>query len=163
VPSESLTPKQALTVLSATPARIAALTDRLTPAQLRTAPRPYEWSANDVLGHLRSCSDMWGGYIRKILAEDQPTIRAVSPRAWINETDYLKMEFQPSLRAFTTQRADLLAVLEPLSPEDWSRAALVTGVGRPLERTALDYAERLARHERPHVNQIERIVTTLRE
>jgi hypothetical protein len=150
-------------VLSATPTRIAALTDRLTPAQLGTAPGLDEWSANDVLAHLRSCADMWGNYIRRILAEDRPTIRAVSPRTWMTETDYLNLEFPPSLRAFTTQRADLLAVLEPLAPQDWSRAALVTGVGRPLERTVLDYAERLARHERPHVKQIQRIVLMLRE
>ena len=63
---------------------------------------------------------------------------------------------------FATQRAELLAVLEPLPPEGWSRAATVTGAGKPLERTVLFYAQWLARHERPHIKQVERIVNTLR-
>ena len=101
-------------MLAQTPTCIAVLTEGLPPAQLRTAPSADEWSANDVLAHLRSCADMWGGYMRRILAEDRPTIRVVNPRAWIKQTDYLELEFAPSLRAFTTQRAALLAILEPL-------------------------------------------------
>lgn len=60
--------EQALTILAQTPQRIAALTADLTPAQLRTPPAPGEWSANDVLAHLRSCADIWGGCIRRLLA-----------------------------------------------------------------------------------------------
>jgi hypothetical protein len=87
----------------------------------------------------------------------------VNPRRWIEQTDYLELEFAPSLRAFTTQRAALLTILEPLPPEDWARTATVTGAGSPLQKTVLDYADRLARHEQPHVKQIERIVKALRE
>jgi hypothetical protein len=70
--------------------------------------------------------------------------------------------FKPSLQAYTAQRADLLAILEPLTPEDWSRAATVTGAGKPLERTVYTYAQWLANHERPHIKQIERIVKAMR-
>jgi len=96
-----------------------------------------------------------------MIAEDEPTLRAVNPRTWINSTDYLDLEFRRSLRTFAAQRAELLAVLQPLPPEDWSRAATVTGAGKVLERTVLFYAQWLARHERPHVKQVERIVKTM--
>ncbi len=96
-----------------------------------------------------------------MIAEDTPTLRAVNPRTWIKKTDYPELEFRPSLRSFTTQRADLLAVLEPLPHEGWSRAATVTGAGKVLERTVLFYAQWLARHERQHVKQVERIVNTM--
>ncbi len=89
-------------------------------------------------------------------------MRAVNPRTWIEKTDYLEQEFQPSLHAFTTQRLALLAVLEPLAPAGWSRLATVTGAGKPLERTALFYASWLASHERPHLKQIGRIAEALR-
>ena len=108
-----------------------------------------------------ACADVWGNCIVAIIAQDAPTLRAVNPTTWINSTDYLEQEFQPSLHAFTTQRTDLLAVLEPLAPEGWSRAATVTGAGKVLERTVLFYAQWLAHHERPHVKQIERIVNSL--
>jgi hypothetical protein len=161
VPSRSLTIEQILTILAETPPRIAALTAGLATSQLHTAPNPDEWSANDVLAHLRACADVWGNCIVAIIAQDTPTLRAVNPRTWIRKTDYLEQEFQPSLHAFATQRADLLAVLEPLAPEGWSRAATVTGAGKPLVRTVHSYAQWLARHERPHIKQIERIVNTM--
>jgi hypothetical protein len=161
LPERSLTIEQILTMLAETPPRIAALTAGLAPAQLRTTPNPGEWSANDVLAHLRSCADVWGNCIEAIITQDRPTLRAVNPTTWIKSTDYLEQEFQPSLHAFAAQRTNLLAVLEPLAPEDWARAATVTGAGKPLERTAMSYAQWLARHERPHVKQIERIVKSM--
>jgi hypothetical protein len=99
-------------VLAETPTRIAALTAGLAPARLHTTPNHEGWSANDVLAHLRACADVWGNCIVAIIAKDTPTLRAVNPRTWIKKTDYLELEFRPSLRSFATQRADLLAVLE---------------------------------------------------
>ena len=150
-----------LTLLAAAPPRLAALAAGLAPAQLRAAAGPDEWSANDVLAHLRACADVWGNCIAAMLEEDRPTLRAINPRTWIERTDYRRLDFQLSLSAFTAQRARLLAVLQPLPPQGWSRAATVTGAGKALERTVLSYAEWLARHERPHVKQIEHIVSTL--
>lgn len=159
--SGSLTTEQILTLLAAAPTRLMALTSGLEPAQLRSSPAPDEWSANDVLAHLRACADVWGDSIATIITEDRPTIRAVNPRTWITKMDYLDLDFQASLRAFATQRADLLAILEPLPLDGWSRTASVTGAGRPLILTVLSYAQRLAIHERPHLKQIERTVNTM--
>lgn len=113
------TVEQILTMLAATPARLAGLTEGLSPVQLVAPPEPGEWSARDVLAHLRACADMWGRYIVVILSEDRPTFKAVNPTTWIKQTDYREQEFQPSLQAFTAQRAELLAVLKPLAPEAW--------------------------------------------
>ena len=162
MPGRPLTIEQILTLLAMTPQRIAAFTADLTPAQLRSAPETNEWSANEVLAHLRACADVWGNCIMAIVTEDRPTVRAVSPRTWIRETDYLELEFRPSLRAFATQRSQLLSVMQVMAPEDWSRTATVTGTGKLLERTALFYAERLARHERAHVKQVERTTNAVR-
>lgn len=160
--SRSLTSAQILALLAGAPPRIAALTAGLQPAHVHTRPAPDQWSANEVLAHLRACADMWGSCIVAIITHDRPTLRAVNPRTWIKQTDYLEQAFQPSLHAFTQQRTELLAVLESLAPADWARAATVTGAGKALERTVLGYAQWLATHERPHLKQIERIVSTLR-
>ena len=109
-----LTIEQALTLLAEAPPRLAALTAGLAPAQLQTRSSPTEWSLNDILAHLRSCADIWGGYIRKIHAEDRPTYRAVNPTTWIKQTDYPELEFRHSLRTYTAQRAELVVVLRPL-------------------------------------------------
>ena len=153
--------EQLLTILTDTPRRIAEITANVPDSALHAAPID-EWSANDVLAHLRSCADVWGGCIARILAEARPTLRAVNPRTWIKSTDYVDLTFQPSLQAFASQRDALLPVLRRLTPPDWSRVAIVLGGGSPLELTVLDYAQRLARHERPHVKQIARVVQATR-
>jgi hypothetical protein len=160
MPRTSLTVEQVLTVLVETPRRIAALTVDAPAALLRASP-DGEWSANDVLARLRACADMWGGNIAAMVAEDKPTRRAVNPRTWIKSTDYPALEFRASLRTFTYQRSNLLGVLTSLSPDDWARAATLVGAGSVLEPTVLDYAQRLARHERPHVKQIARVVQAM--
>jgi hypothetical protein len=153
-----LTIDQVLIRLAEQPREIAAMTESLPRARLHRAPRRGEWSVNDVLAHLRSCSDMWGKYIATIVAEDRPTIRAMNPRTWIKRTNYPELEFAKSFRAFEKQRAGLLVLLRSLSTTAWSRTATVTGAGRPRERTVLEYALWLANHERTHVKQIDRIV-----
>ena len=150
---------QVLTQLTEQPKAIAALTAGLPRARLHRSPSTGEWSINDVLAHLRSCSDMWGKYMATIIAEDHPTIRAMNPTTWIKRTNYPELEFAPSLRAFTRQRAELLALLRPLPKAAWSRRATVTGAGKPRERTVMDYAQWLANHERSHVKHIARMVT----
>jgi hypothetical protein len=162
VSKSSLKPEQILTLLEETPARIADLTGGLTADQLHASPDPNNdaWSANDVLAHVRSCADIWGGSIMTMLAQDNPTIRAINPRTWIKRTDYPQQDFRQSLDAYTSQRADLLAALKALPPDSWSRGATVTGAGAVLHRTVLSYAQWLARHERPHVKQFAHIAET---
>lgn len=156
-----MTAQQVLDQLRSTPRRLRELTSGVPPEILRTSPGPDEWSANDVLAHLRACSDRWGEAATRIVEEDCPRIRGTEPRIWITKTDYLDLEFAPSLRAFVRQREVLLAVLDRLPPEGWQRTGTLVGAGKPVTLTAHSYAERLARHERPHVKQIARIVTAL--
>jgi hypothetical protein len=158
----SISVQETLALLAEGPKRIAALTAGLTAAQLRTRPEPDEWSENEILAHLRSCADVWGSCIRTILAQESPTLKAINPTTWINQTDYPQQDFSLSLQSFTTQRADLLVLLESLTPEEWARSVLVTGAGKPLERTVFFYAQWLARHERTHYKQIEKTAKTMR-
>jgi hypothetical protein len=154
--------EQILSMLADGPSRIAGLTAGVLPGQLITPPSPGEWSARDVLAHLRACSDMWGKYIALILSQDMPTFKAVNPTTWIKQTDYLELEFQPSLRAYTDQRLKLLAVLKPLRPEDWQRTATAITAGRPRQRTVYTYGQWLANHELEHFKQFERLASTIR-
>lgn len=160
MPDRALPSEQILTMLAEGPARLASMTIGLSFAQLRTQPNPDEWSANDVLAHLRSCADMWGNCIEVILTQEKPTIKAINPRTWIKSTNYLELEFRPSLRSFTKQRTALLKVFEPLAQKDWLRTATVKVAGKPLIRTVYFYAQWMATHERPHIKQIARIANT---
>lgn len=163
MPSKNLPVEQILTILKETPSRLTVLSTGLSPDQSHTASEPGEWSASEVLAHLRACSDVWGdNYIMTILAQDEPTIKAINPRRWIKSTDYLAQDFQTSLHSFTKQRERLLTVLEQLMPQDWWRTATLIGAGKPLQQTLISHADGLARHERTHLKQIERTLNALR-
>lgn len=156
-----LTIDQILTQLAEQPRAIAVLTGDLPRARLHRPAAPGEWSLNDELAHLRSCSDIWGSYIATIVDEDHPTIRAMNPTTWIKQTSYPELQFGPSLRAFRRQRAGLVAVLRSLPRAGWTRSATVTGAGRPIDRTVMDYARRLANHERSHLKHMARILRSM--
>ena len=162
MPRALLTADQTLALLAETPRRLEAVAADLAPTRLRAPADSEGWSLNDVLAHLRSCADVRGGCVLTMLAEDGPTIRAVDPRTWIERTDYPDLEFRPSLRAFAAQRAELLARLESLPAEGWSRSATVTGAGAVQVRTVLFYAQWVARHERSHFRQIDRMAAAAR-
>lgn len=157
-----LTVGEVMAILPETPRRIARLTEGLAPTQLRASPGPDAWSVNDVLAHLRACHDVLGGNMLRILAEDRPAWRRLSPRAWMRKTDYPAWDFGPAFEAFTRQRIELLRVLEPLPPDAWERTATVTErPGETRERSVLFYGDWLAAHERVHWEQIATIVATV--
>jgi len=150
-----------LEMLETTPRRIASVTRRLSDGELNWKPAADSWSINEVLAHLRSCADVWGESIRKILKQDQPAFRYVSPRGWIKKTNYLELEFGVSFLAFNTQRQELLKTLRALPAEGWSRRANVKAATKVREETVLSYARRLADHEFGHCEQIDRVLHAL--
>lgn len=147
-------------LLSETPARLAEFTAGLSLTQLHAPLKAGEWSANDILAHLRACATLGGDGITAILTRDMPALQAlqeIDPKTWVHSTDYAGQKFQASLRIFTKQRTDLLGILKPLTPEAWSHQMTVTGKGRARQESVLSYAQWLASHERTHLKQFKRL------
>ena len=159
MPRADLTIDEVMTILRETPRRMVALTTDLSRDQLQTPPEADAWSINDVLAHLRASSDVLGGNILRIVAEDHPAWKRLSPRAWMKKTDYTSWAFEPAFDAFRQQRAELLAVLEPLPARTWARTAAVDEYGSTVERSILFFGDWLADHERVHLTQIEQIAS----
>jgi hypothetical protein len=159
VREEPLTAEESLALLRENGSRLASVTDGLPLEWLHTASQLDEWSPSDVLAHVRTCCDVWGGNIARILAEEHPTFAGMNPRTWMKRTDYPEWPFDEAFRAFSAQREELLSTLDALTPDDWERTATVTSYGQANERTLRSYASQLAKHERTHVRQIERTLT----
>jgi len=162
MPRDLLPVETILSLLEFTPRHLAELTANASPQQLCREPAAGEWSAGQVLAHLRACADVWGErYMLPILRQEHPTLKALNPRTWILSTNYLQMDFQPSLLAFSDQRARLLKVLSALNPQDWQRGNTLIGAGSPLQQTLHQHADRMARHDRTHLKQIEQTLKRL--
>jgi hypothetical protein len=148
--------------LADTPRRVALITQGLEEAELHRQPDANSWSPSDILAHLRANADVWGKSILRMIAEDHPTIRYVSPRGWMTRSGYTAQEFSASLAAFSGQREELLEALRRLSSADWSRGATFTGTTLGREQTVLSYAGRIAGHEAQHIPQLEDAVKAVR-
>ena len=147
-----------LTALSATPKEIARIARGCSVRQLHRKPAADAWSAREIVAHLRACAEVWGRGIERMLAEDHPTIRYVSPRGWINKTDYLRQSFHDSLGDFSHRRVKLVKTLSEIDALDWSRGATFTATTLGREASVLSYARRIADHEAQHLGQLQRTV-----
>ena len=70
-------------------ARLAAIPDRIaravagwSEAELRAAPTAGEWSAVDILAHLRASADIMTPRIYMVLVRDRPPLPAYDERRW---------------------------------------------------------------------------------
>ena len=145
---------------------LAAIEDverRLSPAQLEAAPSADGWSPNQVLWHIRATADVYGEHITRILNEDRPRWRHVSPRARMKTARYDQLTFAESFAAFQRQRADLLALLGSIAPAAWRRTALVRVADREDSITFHDRVWRMAIHEEIHCTQISELAEPLHE
>lgn len=160
MPETPLPPTQIVSHLTITIPRITDLIAGLSAAQGQTRPDAEAWSLHELVDHLRACNTVWGKMITRILTEDNPTIRYVSPRTWIRKAGYKEADVHEAFRAFAAERAALLAQLEPLPPEAWHRTATIKAT-KIQPRTVLYYADGMVRHEQAHLTQMEDVVAMI--
>jgi hypothetical protein len=141
--------------LAETTARVETVARRLTAAQLGVSPVPGGWSPNDILWHIRATADVYGEDITRIMNEDQPCWRHVSPRARMKKARYDQLPFAESFAAFARQRTDLLAMLGSVAPEAWQRIALVRVRESERRLTLQERVWGMANHEEIHCVQME--------
>jgi len=154
MPRLQMTPAEVqkhLSQLTDTPRRLASCTAHLTDEQLHTRPGPRDWSASEILAHLRACDEVWSHSIYAMLAENRPELPLLDERRWAKAARYADREFAATLQAFTLRRAELVSVLGALSVEDWSRAADIGG----RTHSIFSQVRRMALHEAEHCAQLE--------
>lgn len=148
-----------LAFLTQAPIRLEEATRGQPSTRLTLQTDLEPWSVNDILAHLRACSDVWGATIITMIVKDTPTIRYVSPRSSMSKPKYQKQEFTVALESFSQERHKLVETLAKLDESGWLRRATFTGVSPgQREQTVLNYAERIVSHEQPHLDQIEALL-----
>lgn len=142
-----------LEILSETPRQLSALIAELEETHLYSKPGTKIWSVAEILGHLRSCADIWTFSIYTMLTEELPILPDINERKWAKVTSYARIPVALSLQAFTFQREELLHVLRALPFDGWQRIALI------YERkySVFSQARRMALHEQEHLEQIRQL------
>ena len=141
-----------IVLAEATPRRIAASSAGLDNIRLTQPPAPGEWSALEILNHLRACEEVWMHSVHAMLAHERPRLQEIHPRQWIKVANpYLSQSFALGLQVFTLRREALLITLRTLTASDWAREARID----QKTHTVYSHVRRMVQHENGHCGEIE--------
>ena len=164
---------QRLERLELTPEEIETSIRGLNDAVLSRRPDAKNWSAKEVVCHLRDIEEQFILRFRSMLAMDDPKFLTLGdmpdnpaewgiakwdglpfdPARWAEERQYLRNDTGLALVAFRRRREETLIFLHRLRPEQWMRGSLHTTLGR---MTYSDWAALMAAHDDNHLNQLNR-------
>ena len=131
----------------------AAVVKNVPDAQLTKRPDPKNWSAKEVVCHVRDIEESFMTRFLSILAMDEPKFLPVEPDRWAVERQYQRNDVQEALAAFKTRREETLRFFRGLKPEQWERGGIHATRGR---MTLKDFVELMAWHDDNHLDQLKR-------
>jgi hypothetical protein len=135
----------ALTSLREGPARLRAIVERMTPAQMATSYGPGKWTATQLLVHLAQCEMVYGARVRRALTQERFALQSFAQDAWVVRESAL--DGLTALQAYEGMRAMNVVLYASLTEEE--RARIIVHPSRGEMRLGW-VVELLAGHERNH-------------
>jgi uncharacterized damage-inducible protein DinB len=132
---------------------VAAAIRGRSDAALSKRPDARNWSAKEVVCHLRDVEEMVATRFELVMANAEPRLTGVDPDRWAAERQYLRCDTNEALAAFRKRREENLAFLRGLAPDDWRRAGVHAVRGR---FTVDDFVTLMAWHDDNHLDQLTR-------
>ena len=144
-----------VTIVAATPERLAALVDGVAPDRLERPEGDGRWSVADVLAHLADCEILYGWRVRQVLTRDDARLDAIDQDAWVARVRAVRVPPATSLAALVAMRGIHVPLLRGLTDGERAR----TGVHAERGPETLASMIRLwAGHDLFHLAQVERIL-----
>jgi hypothetical protein len=165
--------EQRLERMDRTAADIAAAIADQTDVSLSRRPDSTNWSAKEVVCHLRDMEELFMLRFRTMLALHEPTFLVMGemppnragwgivagdalpldPDRWAEERQYLCNDTGRALTALRRRRGETLALLRRLTPDQWERGSVHVTLGR---MTFGDWVALIAAHDDKHLAQLGR-------
>ena len=161
--------------LARTPDDLAAAIHGRSGVELARRPDPMNWSAVEIICHLRDIEEICMMRFRTMLAMDDPKVLVVGarppnpaewglvgdefpvdPDRWADERQYARCDPGAALTAFRRRRGESLALFDRLSPDQWERGCLHPTLGRV---TFTDWTALMPGHDDNHLDQLTRALT----
>lgn len=151
-----VTPRSAVVdALSAAPTWLCAAFAELSGDRAHWRPAKHEWSAAEVLLHVRASDAICAPRLVQVLLRDGVTLPAFDERAWAALISGARVPIPDQLDAFAVTRQELVAVLSVLDADAWTRVGEHEVRGRVR---LLDLAGDMTRHEAEHRQQLAALV-----
>lgn len=123
-----------------------------TDAELDARPAAGEWSAREVVHHLADSETTSAIRLRRLLAEDRPTIQGYDEAEFARRLHYDR-PIEASLELFGAVRRASAQLLDHLSGGEWTREGTHTESGH---YSVESWLEIYAAHAHEHADQIRR-------
>jgi hypothetical protein len=130
---------------------VAGLSDRM----LDFKPADGGFSPREVVHHTADSEMTAAVRLRRLIAEERPTITGYDPDLFAARLHYSTRPLQPSLDAIRSARESTASILDALSDEDWERAGTHSEIGEYSMDTWLEIN---AAHCHEHAGQVLRAV-----
>jgi hypothetical protein len=149
-----LGPRDPREVVKQTPAKLAAIIQKLGPAGVEKIPSPGKWSPRMILCHLADGEMAFGFRLRQTLAEPHHTIQPFDQDAWAKPYTSGSLSAQFALEMFSTARRWNIALLDTVSAEDLKKPVTHPERGTMTFETIV---ETMAGHDLNHLAQLEKL------
>ena len=150
-----LTPEQILTTLEQIPKQVRESITGVDEARLEAKPSADEWCAKEIIGHMFETELAFVERVRVILESDGvPALPRSKPPWKLHEgKGYEAKSAENLLTQLETIRANTLALIRPLSSQEWVRQGTLMGSSTSI----LDMGTWVANHDKGHLAQIKRL------
>jgi uncharacterized damage-inducible protein DinB len=112
----------------------------LTPEQAQDHPIPGTWSIAELVAHLLDCDLVFADRMKRIIAEDSPTLQAFDESLWLARLDSNAMPADESAALFAANRKWMARILKARDESAFARAGTHTEKGRQTLAEVLAYA-----------------------
>lgn len=144
---------QRLARMERTPDDLTAAVHGLSETVLSQRPDDKNWSAKEIICHLRDTEESYTVRAQTALAMENPTFLSNDPDRWAAERQYLRNDAAEALDSFRSRRQEALALFKKLSPAEVQRTCIHPLFGR----ITIDHiVGLLAWHDDNHLDQLKR-------
>ena len=159
--------------LEESPDELARAVGAYSDAQLSLRPDAHNWSAKEIICHLRDVEELFQIRFHTMLALDGPPLlvlgatpsdlarwriggaigHPLDPERWAEDRQYRRQDAHEALTAWRRRRSEVLILLRSLSTDEWQRGGVHLSHGR---LSLADWVASLAAHDDNHLAQFGR-------
>lgn len=119
----------------------------LTTEQAQSRPGPGAWSIAELVAHMADSDAVGVERMKRVIAEDNPTLQAYDENAWIARLDSQSMPIEDSVALFTINRQWMTRILRKCTESDFARSGIHTEDGpKTLAKLLAGYVNHLDYH-----------------
>ena len=133
------------------PRIVARLVQQLPPGRYDETTNPERFTLREAVAHLADWEPILRSRIEKAVQNPGSPVEGIDEGIRADELDYKTWDVKRQLEVFAEERANTIAYLRSLVPDDWHKTIVHDEKGR---QTVSDQANQLLGHDLYHIDHL---------